>query len=131
MSQQTLVGGGVFTNKNLNDINNNFTELYGTAVGGTLTSAHLLVGNGSNVATDTAITGDVTISNAGVTAIKASVSLTTPVLGEATGTSLNLSGNCRAASYNVGATAGVDAGPFTTITAITVSKGIVTALTGS
>jgi hypothetical protein len=35
----------------------------------TLTSAHLLVGNGSNVATDTAITGDVTISNSGVTAI--------------------------------------------------------------
>lgn len=35
----------------------------------TLTSAHLFVGNASNVATDTAITGDVTISNAGVTAI--------------------------------------------------------------
>lgn len=35
----------------------------------TLTSAHLFVGNGSNVATDTAITGDVTISNTGVTAI--------------------------------------------------------------
>lgn len=37
----------------------------------TLTSAHLLVGNGSNVATDVAVTGDVTISNAGVTAIGA------------------------------------------------------------
>ncbi len=35
----------------------------------TLTSAHLFVGNGSNVATDVAVTGDVTISNAGVTAI--------------------------------------------------------------
>lgn len=34
-----------------------------------LTSAHILVGNGSNVATDVAVTGDVTISNAGVTAI--------------------------------------------------------------
>lgn len=37
----------------------------------TLTSAHLFVGNASNVATDTAITGDVTISNAGVTTIGA------------------------------------------------------------
>lgn len=35
----------------------------------TLTSAHIFVGNGSNVATDVAVTGDVTISNAGVTAI--------------------------------------------------------------
>lgn len=37
----------------------------------TLTSAHLFVGNVSNVATDTAITGDVTIDNTGVTAIGA------------------------------------------------------------
>lgn len=37
----------------------------------TLTSAHILVGNGSNVATDVAVTGDVTITNAGVTAIGA------------------------------------------------------------
>jgi hypothetical protein len=34
-----------------------------------LTSANILVGNGSNVATSVAVTGDVTISNAGVTAI--------------------------------------------------------------
>jgi hypothetical protein len=34
-----------------------------------LDSANLLVGNGSNVATKVAVTGDVTISNAGVTAI--------------------------------------------------------------
>lgn len=54
--------------------------------------------------------------------------LVTPVLGAATGTSVNLSGNCRAASYNVGATAGAD-GTGTTITAITVTKGIVTAIT--
>ncbi len=37
----------------------------------TLTSAHLFVGNGSNVATDTAVTGDVTIDNTGLTAIGA------------------------------------------------------------
>ena len=38
-----------------------------------LTSANILVGNGSNVATSVAVTGDVTISNAGVTAIAAGV----------------------------------------------------------
>lgn len=36
-----------------------------------LTSAHILVGNGSNVATDVAMTGDISITNAGVTAIGA------------------------------------------------------------
>jgi hypothetical protein len=39
----------------------------------TLTSAHLLVGNSSNVAASVAVTGDVTISNSGVTAIAAGV----------------------------------------------------------
>lgn len=34
----------------------------------TLTSAHIFVGNGSNVATDVAVTGDISITNAGVTA---------------------------------------------------------------
>jgi hypothetical protein len=38
----------------------------------TLTSAHILVGNASNLATDVAVSGDVTINNAGVTAIGAS-----------------------------------------------------------
>jgi len=38
-----------------------------------LTSANILVGNSSNVATSTAVTGDVTISNTGVTAIAAGV----------------------------------------------------------
>jgi hypothetical protein len=132
MARQTITQQGAFTGETLSKVNANFTELYGTPAGGSaLTSAHLLVGNASNVATDTAVTGDVTITNAGVTAIKASVSLTTPVLGAATGTSINLSGDCRAATYHAGATAGVSAGPFTTITGITVVNGIVTALTGS
>lgn len=38
-----------------------------------LASGNILVGNGSNVATSVAVTGDVTISNAGVTAIAAGV----------------------------------------------------------
>lgn len=38
-----------------------------------LTNGHIFVGNASNVATDVAMTGDVTISNTGVTAIGAGV----------------------------------------------------------
>jgi hypothetical protein len=54
--------------------------------------------------------------------------LVTPVLGAATGTSVNLSGDCKAATYHVGADAGVD-GTGTMISAITVKKGIITAIT--
>jgi hypothetical protein len=35
----------------------------------TLSSAHVFVGNGSNVATDVAVTGDISMSNTGVTAL--------------------------------------------------------------
>lgn len=38
-----------------------------------LTSAHILVGNSSNIATDVAMTGDIAITNAGVTSIAAGV----------------------------------------------------------
>jgi hypothetical protein len=131
MSLTTIVGEGCFDSTVRNQINANFTALNAGAVVGTLTSAHLLVGNASNVATDTAITGDVTIGNTGVTAIKTSVSLTTPVIGAATGTSLSLSGDCAAATFHAGATAGVSAGPFTTVASIRAIGGIVTTLTGS
>lgn len=40
-----------------------------------LTSAHIYIGNASNIATKTAITGDVTISDTGVTTIKSGVVL--------------------------------------------------------
>jgi len=39
----------------------------------TLSSGNIIIGNGSNVATSTAVTGDVTISNTGVTAIASDV----------------------------------------------------------
>lgn len=39
----------------------------------TLTSAHLFVGNGSNVATDTALSGDIAITNAGVSSYAGTV----------------------------------------------------------
>lgn len=42
---------------------------WGAGLTTSLTSAHLFIGNVSNIATDTAVSGDITIDNAGVTAI--------------------------------------------------------------
>ncbi len=42
---------------------------FATILTASLTNAHILVGNGSNVATDVAMSGNVTISNSGVTTI--------------------------------------------------------------
>ncbi len=80
MAIETIAQAGVFSRDAVDKINSNFTSLGATTAGGTLTSAHLLVGSSGNVATDTEVTGDVTIDNAGATTIKTSVSLTTPVL---------------------------------------------------
>lgn len=67
-SQVTTVGTDALTYTQ-------FTKNPANLLTTTLTSAHLLVGNGSNIATDVAITGDVTITNAGVTAVKSSLAL--------------------------------------------------------
>lgn len=45
----------------------------GSNTGIALTNAHIFVGNASNIATDVAMSGDITITNAGVTAIGAGV----------------------------------------------------------
>jgi hypothetical protein len=61
-----------------------------------LDSANLLVGNGSNVATKVAVTGDVTISNAGVTAIgsaKVTPTMLTQPLTLATAKAFNWNGS--------------------------------------
>jgi hypothetical protein len=131
MALTTIEKQGAFTADVATQINDNFTSLGATSAGGALTSGHILVGNGSNISTDVAMSGDVTITNAGVTAVKASVSLTTPVLGVASGTSVNLSGDCKAATFHAGATAGVTAGPYTTVSSIATTAGLVTTLTGT
>lgn len=66
------------TNKTINAPDNTVTNVANASVASnaaidfsklaSLTSAHLLVGSAGNVATDTAVTGDVSITNAGVTA---------------------------------------------------------------
>lgn len=79
----------------------------------TLTSANILVGSAGNVATSTAVTGDVTISNAGVTAIGTGKVTSTMILD---GTIVNADINASAAidgSKIVAATASV-AGVVTT-----------------
>jgi len=53
-------------------VTNLVTDLAGK-VGTTLTSANIFVGNGSNVATGVAVTGDIAITNAGVTSIATGV----------------------------------------------------------
>lgn len=64
------------------------TKAYARSVGGSggtssLTSAHIFVGNGSNVATDVAMSGDITINNTGVTAIGTNKVTTTTINGHA------------------------------------------------
>lgn len=50
----------------------------------TLTSAHIFVGNGSNVATDVAVTGDIAITNGGVTSYSGTVALNKGGTGQTT-----------------------------------------------
>lgn len=85
MSQQTIEDVGAYTQRNKDAANANFAELYATQVGGTLTSAHILVGDGSNVATDVAMSGDATIDNTGAVSIADGVTNNALVAGVAAG----------------------------------------------
>lgn len=69
MSDVLTTNGGAFTAKDIAAINEAFADLSASTAGGTLTSAHLLVGNSSNVATDTAVSGDASLSNAGAVTV--------------------------------------------------------------
>lgn len=59
----------------LADNGTNFQIVGGSGTGGTsaLTSAHIFVGNASNVATDVALSGDATISNTGTLTVAATI----------------------------------------------------------
>lgn len=70
----TAIATGVIVNTDINaSAAIDFSKL------ATLTSANILVGSAGNVATSVAVTGDVTISNAGVTAIATGVIVNTDV----------------------------------------------------
>jgi hypothetical protein len=76
VSSSTIVDGTIL-NADINDsaaiaqskIANLSTDL-GNKISTTLTSTHLLIGNGSSIATDTALSGDATLSNTGVLTLK-------------------------------------------------------------
>lgn len=65
-------GAGTFTLLAVS-ISGGLITLSPTSGDDALTSAHIFVGNSSNVATDVAMTGDISITNTGVTAIVAGV----------------------------------------------------------
>jgi hypothetical protein len=56
---------------------------WGSALTSTLASANIFVGNGSNVSTAVAVTGDIAISNAGVTSIASGVIIDADVKSDA------------------------------------------------
>lgn len=85
MSQQTITQTGAFTNESRDRINENFTELYQDDAGGTLASAKILVGNGSNVATAVDMSGDATIDNTGAVDIQNGITNNELVSGVAAG----------------------------------------------
>jgi len=102
----------------------------------TLTSANILVGNNSNVATSTAVTGDVTISNAGVTAIAAGVILNADIDASAAIVDTKLATIATAGKVSNSATTATSANTASTIVARDVSgnftAGTITAnLTGT
>lgn len=82
----------------------NWTVPAGSGLSATLTSAHIFVGNGSNVATDVAVSGDVTLANTGAVTI-ANDAVTFAKMQ-----------NASAASILVGRGAGAGGGDFQEIT---------------
>ncbi len=69
MAITTITEVGSFTDDVAKQINDNFTSLSGSTAGGTLTSAHLLIGSAGNVATDKAVSGDATLANTGAVTV--------------------------------------------------------------
>ncbi len=98
------------------------TDITGLATGMATFLGNASSANLRSTLTDETGTGSAVFAN--------TPTLVTPAIGAATGTSVVLSGDCKAATYHVGTDAGAD-GTGTVITAITIKKGIVTAITVS
>lgn len=69
MAITTITKVGAFDNDVATQINANFADLSASTAGGTLTDSHILVGDGSNVATDVAVSGDVSLANTGAVTV--------------------------------------------------------------
>lgn len=98
----------------------------GTGLSGLGTGVATFLGTPSSANLASAVTGE---TGSGALVFADTPTLVTPNIGAATGASVALSGNVRGASFNVGATAGVDASiVIPAVATITVSKGIITAV---
>lgn len=145
MSQTILTQVGAFTTEDLNAVNANFTDLYAGG-GGTSFADPTITGTVAGSATYTAPTLTTpTLGVATATSIN-KVTITAPAtsatLTIANGKTLTCSNtltftgtDSSSVAFGAGGTVmyadGVSAGPFTTISSITVVAGKVTALTGS
>jgi hypothetical protein len=83
-------------------------DIFNNKLGSTLSSGNIFVGNGSNVATGVAMSGDVTISNAGVTAIGAG-KITNSMLAGSIDLTSKITGAVPVANGGTGATTAVNA----------------------
>ncbi len=95
-----------------------------TGVSGLAANMATFLGTASSATLAAAVTDE---TGSGALVFANTPTLVTPAIGAATGTSVVLSGDCKAATYHVGADAGAD-GNGTVITAITVKKGIITSI---
>lgn len=145
MAQTVLTQVGAFTTEDMNAVNDNFAELYaggsgqalvsptisGTVAGGATYTAPVMTTPTLGVATATSV------NKVAITAPATSATLTI-----ANGKTLTCSNtltftgtDSSSVAFGAGGTVmyadGVSAGPFTTISSITVVAGKVTALTGS
>jgi hypothetical protein len=98
---------------------------FNNKIGPTLTSGNLLIGNGSNVATSVAMTGDISISNAGVTSIASGVIVNADVSASAAiaYSKLNLSTSILNADINASAAIALSKLAATTASRALVSDG--------
>lgn len=123
MSQQTIVQEGAFDSTVREQINDNFTELYGSAL-----AVDAIVGPSSSTDGDVVVFDGATGKLAQDTGLVAADIVTGPasVTDGKVAVFSGTTGKLIAADAD-----GVSVGPFTTITSITVVNGLVTDLQGS
>ncbi len=101
------------------------TVAISSGVSGLATGMATFLGNATSANLASTLTDE---TGSGAAVFANTPTLVTPAIGAATGASVVLSGDCKAATYHVGTDAGAD-GSGTVISAITIKKGIVTAIT--
>ena len=99
----------------------------GSAVASGLTSAHLFVGNGSNVATDVAVSGDLTLANTGAFTIANSAVTTAKIANNAVdGTKIALTSQVTGSIMYYNGTDWIQLAPGTDGQVLTLAAGVPT-----